>query len=535
MPFLTVICPNARRSTVKVSPSTIMYQVLEEACLKNGFDVDAHRLKHQNRLIDCSLTFRLSGLANNATVEMVHVETSPVSSSAVAEVALQLSDGTRLLRKFSIDTSLFEILREFSKDVGHDLINCEEGKVASCTYMHKEFRGPIHLSLATLKSLGFTGGRCLLRYAALEISCDEICAWDERVMRENQRTDVLKTAFSERKAENEKREQVHLQRELEFERELSEKRKQRSNEDPSSCFDSGVRENVEPRLSADLPSNSTLTSRISHSNRADSSGVDRLEYLQNLLPEVDGNLNERESDSVQEACHAFVTRRAEHPTTANATSKPEFNDFKFPESSAKNDIPSQSEVKVPSNQSVRTLPEKCDRNAVIFSNEKISDESNLLTAKEVSDEFFEPSVADLRNHQSHLTEQARLANTRALVSKKFIDEKNRQLKVEAYRHSVIRFHLPDSRIIQALFLSLEPVSQLFDFVASILLDSPKIFCLRLVLNQKIDRDETRTLLDAGLSPRSAVSIRTGLNSERFLVGVVLLSTVSLTAVIRSSL
>lgn len=44
---------------------------MEEACLKQGFDISIHHLKHQNRTLDLALPFRLTGLPNNATVEMV--------------------------------------------------------------------------------------------------------------------------------------------------------------------------------------------------------------------------------------------------------------------------------------------------------------------------------------------------------------------------------------------------------------------------------------------------------------------------------
>ncbi|VDO78594.1 unnamed protein product [Heligmosomoides polygyrus] len=58
MNSVTVLCPNARRCSVKVTPGMLMRQVLEEACLKNGFDADSYQLSNQKRHVDLALPFR---------------------------------------------------------------------------------------------------------------------------------------------------------------------------------------------------------------------------------------------------------------------------------------------------------------------------------------------------------------------------------------------------------------------------------------------------------------------------------------------
>ncbi|VBB31559.1 unnamed protein product [Acanthocheilonema viteae] len=84
MNSVTVICPNSRRCVVKVTPSTQLRKILEEACLKQGFDISTHHLKHQNHTLDLALPFRLTGLPNNATVEMVQ------STNVVGGVPVQI-------------------------------------------------------------------------------------------------------------------------------------------------------------------------------------------------------------------------------------------------------------------------------------------------------------------------------------------------------------------------------------------------------------------------------------------------------------
>ncbi|KAJ1347973.1 hypothetical protein KIN20_003175 [Parelaphostrongylus tenuis] len=96
---VTVLCPNARRCYVEVTPEKLLRQVLEEACLKSGFDVDSHQLVNQKRSMDLSLPFRLSGLPNNATLEMIPATNT--DTTGVATVALQILDSSRLSSRSS--------------------------------------------------------------------------------------------------------------------------------------------------------------------------------------------------------------------------------------------------------------------------------------------------------------------------------------------------------------------------------------------------------------------------------------------------
>ncbi|KAE9411801.1 hypothetical protein Angca_007156, partial [Angiostrongylus cantonensis] len=55
---VTVLCPNGRRCCIKVTPGKLLSQILEEACLKSGLDVNRHQLVNQKRRLDLSLPFR---------------------------------------------------------------------------------------------------------------------------------------------------------------------------------------------------------------------------------------------------------------------------------------------------------------------------------------------------------------------------------------------------------------------------------------------------------------------------------------------
>ncbi|VDN31137.1 unnamed protein product [Gongylonema pulchrum] len=112
------------------------FLVLEEACLKQGFEISGHQLRHQNRLLDLSLPVRLSDLPNNATVELIPSTRGSISTEA--QIALQLADGSRFIGTFSNKTNLLDILQKFSKESGTDLVKYSDGRIPSCTYMNRE-------------------------------------------------------------------------------------------------------------------------------------------------------------------------------------------------------------------------------------------------------------------------------------------------------------------------------------------------------------------------------------------------------------
>ncbi|KAG7223809.1 hypothetical protein INR49_026492 [Caranx melampygus] len=79
---VTVLTPNGRRQTIKVSPNTPLLQVLEDVCKKHGFNPDDHGLKFQRTVVDLTVPWRFANLPNNAKLEMV---TSTRKQAAVAD------------------------------------------------------------------------------------------------------------------------------------------------------------------------------------------------------------------------------------------------------------------------------------------------------------------------------------------------------------------------------------------------------------------------------------------------------------------
>ena len=140
-------------------------KILEECCEKFKFDPDNFDMKHHNKLLDLSQMFRFSGLPNNAQLEMVE---SDGKRKIVAEVilCLQLEDGSRVNGSFKSTDLLSDVLGSLCPD--KDVLE----KNPCIIYMRKEVYGT-GIKTTTLKSLGLTGGRALLKLSLNKVE-DEV-------------------------------------------------------------------------------------------------------------------------------------------------------------------------------------------------------------------------------------------------------------------------------------------------------------------------------------------------------------------------
>lgn len=179
---VVVIDSTARRATVKTTPGTHMSEVLEEACKKLGYKADQFGLKHNNKQVDLSRTYRLSGLVSGAKLELVQLS----KSTGVVTVALQLppseSQGTpnaRLTDKFPSNTTLWLLLRKFEAGVAGGTASGRNftargipssGAGAGRLYYEQPVIQAMQRELSsftdlqkTLAQLGFNSGSTLLR------------------------------------------------------------------------------------------------------------------------------------------------------------------------------------------------------------------------------------------------------------------------------------------------------------------------------------------------------------------------------------
>ncbi|VDN87400.1 unnamed protein product, partial [Brugia pahangi] len=184
----------------------------------------------------------------------------------------------------------------------------------------------------------------------------------------------------------------------------------------------------------------------------------------------------------------------------------------------------------PSSEVSHLAVEKCDRMPVIIRKDLEWDKSIKDVIKkqdDIDDQFFELTVNDVRSIRQDLRAEAfvfsdlyefkddgvnfqlhvkGIQEQRALLPKTYIAEKNKRLKEESYKHTVVRFNCADRMIIQAQFISREPVSRLFEFVTENLKNSLIKFDLCLA-NQKLSSTTLKNLIEIGVAPKSSLYIR----------------------------
>ncbi|ETN23220.1 hypothetical protein PPTG_02852 [Phytophthora nicotianae INRA-310] len=141
---------------VKVTPGTTMFQVLAEAREQFGLsDSSQYQLLHRSKPIDLSIPFRLTGISNNASVEMKELEGADEVQQV--RVCVQLRDGKRVQASFGSDESIERILTFFK------LLPAPEQ--FSLGFLRREIEAHA-FATTTLKELGIMSGSAMFRVQA---------------------------------------------------------------------------------------------------------------------------------------------------------------------------------------------------------------------------------------------------------------------------------------------------------------------------------------------------------------------------------
>nr|XP_051684389.1 tether containing UBX domain for GLUT4 isoform X4 [Oryctolagus cuniculus] len=167
---VSVLAPNGRRHTVKVTPSTVLLQVLEDTCRCQDFNPNEYDLKFQRSVLDLSLQWRFANLPNNAKLEMVPVSRSREGPQNTVRIAVQLEDGARLQGAFCSGQTLWELLSHFPQT--RECLQ-QPGEVTPvCVSMRDEVTGAAALRSTTLQSLGLTGGSATIRFVMKRVDAE---------------------------------------------------------------------------------------------------------------------------------------------------------------------------------------------------------------------------------------------------------------------------------------------------------------------------------------------------------------------------
>ncbi|CAI5450964.1 unnamed protein product [Caenorhabditis angaria] len=495
MSGLTIICPNARRVQVKTTPMMLIRQVLEDACLKSGFEVGKHQLQTQNKKpVDLSLPFRLSGISNNATLEMIEKVGNSSGNSGIVELAIQIPSGARHQKKVRSSQTLFEVLQEFSTEFGENLAAENDNNVPCIVYMNKRYCGKHELVSNSLESLGVSNGKCLVRYSRAELSAEEIKQIREKHEHEEQQKQLAANKFQKLKAENEERARIEKQRQEAFEKE-KEEREKRENEQKQSYLP--VEDNRMEIEEVPSGNNRDILGEIPQQRDNDWSfdghvfgqrnqtNTMRLEELNQLLERVNS-----QSSNDDSRIDAMVNALADGGRISL------------------NEMRQRAEIQNIEQQQPEIFAEPCDRKPVLF--RKIAPKTDNVEAMEISDEFFEVKVEDVKAMQRDLRKTVKEQTQSGFMSKTFLSNKNRSLKLAAYKHCVIRIQIGED-ILQLCFKSAEKSKNLETYLKTIILN--KQVNLKLFFtNQKVVLDEMKNFVDLEIAPKANLVARLGIDN-----------------------
>ena len=95
---LRINCGHGVTEIVNVAPNSTLGEVLGEVCTRRKLEPSGHALRHtlggKKDNLDGSLSFRLSGLSNNAKLELV-AAANRLAAPGECTMGLQLEDGSR--------------------------------------------------------------------------------------------------------------------------------------------------------------------------------------------------------------------------------------------------------------------------------------------------------------------------------------------------------------------------------------------------------------------------------------------------------
>jgi len=150
------------RKVIKVSPTTLMQQVLEESASKFSLDYINCSLLHKNVPVDCSQPFRFSGLSNNAQLELSLITAQNKLLTAQARIALSVEGSGTSSHTFIPSTTLTDVIEHFIS-IGFISRDIYDRKL-ELIYLRQKF-SVNSFSSTTLSSLGLSG--YISRYRSL--------------------------------------------------------------------------------------------------------------------------------------------------------------------------------------------------------------------------------------------------------------------------------------------------------------------------------------------------------------------------------
>lgn len=490
---VSVLTPNGRRQTVKVSANTPLLQVLDDVCKKHGFNPEEHGLKFQRNVLDLSLQWRFAGLPNNAKLEIVSRSRQQAAAESAVRIALQMEDGSRLQDSFSSGQTLWDLLSHFPQTRTSDLDS--SGLTPVCVYMRDEVSGEDALKKATLKSLGLTGGSAIIRYVLKGSSCpdapvDAVATPTDAVAK------ITKSQPPPPEAAPLPAEPAPVPMETpapptEVTTLLNHHLVKQEEVEPSTRSKQTVRPKTQESAEDDErpgPSNQCQDSTplVTPTDFVPFSGSGQ---------RLGGPGGVKSSTSWTSACVSGSPPKAKKPKPSHEIKR---------SASAK-------QVKRDEEEPDQYL-EPVDRDPLVF---HLDSASHRQEDADLPDEFFEVTVDDIRKRFAQLKSERKSLEEAPLMTQSLREAQTKD-KLEKYPKVALRVQFPDRHVLQGFFRPLETVSALRSFVRSHLQDPHMQFYLFVAPPKTILDDPNVTLFQASLFPAALVYFGSDASADGFL-------------------
>ncbi|XP_046995086.1 tether containing UBX domain for GLUT4 [Schistocerca americana] len=447
-----VLTPNGRRQTVKVTPNTTILQVLEEVCHKHGFQAEEYDIKHHNHVLDLTSAIRFSGLPNNAQLEMAPIAKQRKESEVT--VALQSESGSRNMGSFVPTDNLWDIVQKL----------CPEGTDISSNpvviYMRSEVVGVQKLRETTLRNLGITGGRAMLRLI-------------QRAPEELQYQANVSAPLAHRSVEPVTKKAPEIAKSPPEQLKLSPK-----------------------ELKPHKETSKTVESAIRNVTSADMEGCVHSTDVTNVQQVTTTKIEEKKENQ-----DIFIDSQR---CTENKTKKIDRDD------ALKMDVPVDREAAPTTPHCADPGPEPVeeelillgDRNAIAFNSACVQS----AVYDDLPDDFFDLTVEDARILLRDIKRRrAELEDAPITTSAMRELEASKQVlnNLGRYKKSVIRIYFPDQLVLQGTFAPHETVSTVAQFVRGFLCDPELQFYLFTAPPKQVLSDDLH-LVEAGLIPSAVI-------------------------------
>nr|XP_023672746.1 tether containing UBX domain for GLUT4 isoform X1 [Paramormyrops kingsleyae] len=524
---VTVLTPNGRRQTVKVSSSTPLLQVLEDVCKKHGFNPDEYELKFQRNIVDLSLQWRFASLPNNAKLEMVPSTRQRTGQrESTIRIALQLQDGSRLQDSFSSGQTLWDLVNHFPQTRDPEAPSLES--IPICVYMRDEVAGEEALKRTTLKTLGLTGGSAIIRYVVKPAKSPENRGTMEMVAMETVAIDsetrdavpmsgavspvaveadlaVSAPAVSPPKAPPTEvpPDQVMVNPSGEEPVPPAVRSKSRPTSEPRAAEEKEER----PGPSGELHARTRAPAPSSVSRAADfvpfSGGGQRLGG-----PGAEGPATWREAP--------MSSASGGPPDAKKHKPSHEHKAVEMVRSSGREEDQRQG-------GEPELFLQPVDREPLVYHLDVGIRRSSA--DNELPDEFFEVTIDDVRKRFAQLKSERKNLEEAPLITKALRESQMKE-KMERYPKVVVRIQFPDRHVLQGFFRPLETVGALKQFVSTNLTDPAMHFYL-FITPPKVNLDDPHaTLFQANLFPAALVYFGSEVKTDCYLQSGLLQSCVS---------